>query len=70
MRISRFSDAKQELLFGPLSAEELQTAKDLARAAFSADDLQLYTEPLEGVPLEDVIKELEETQKKFDQGTR
>jgi hypothetical protein len=67
MKVVPISDPNQELLFGPLSPEDLQTAKDLARAAFTADDLQLYTEPLEGIPLEDVIKELEENQKKAEQ---
>jgi hypothetical protein len=50
-----------------LSPEEQAQAYTLARAAFSADDLQRYTETLEGVPAEDVLRELEETQRQLEQ---
>jgi hypothetical protein len=49
------------------SADELKQAYALARAAFTADDLQRYTEVLEGVPAEEVLRELEEAQKQFEQ---
>jgi hypothetical protein len=49
------------------SPEELKEAHALARAAFTAEDLQRYTEVLEGVPAEDVVRELEEVQKQFEQ---
>jgi len=54
-----------------LSPEELAEAYRLAKAAFTADDLQRYTEELEvGVPAEDVLAKLEEIQRKFDAGKR
>ena len=53
-----------------LSPEELKEAYALARAAFTAEDLHRYTEKLQGVPAEEVLRELEEAQKQFDQGTQ
>lgn len=50
------------------TAEELAEAYRLAKAAFTADDLQRYTELDEGVPADEFLAELEETQKQFDQG--
>ena len=41
-----------------LSPEELKEAHALARAAFTAEDLQRYTEVLEGVPAEEVLGEV------------
>jgi hypothetical protein len=53
-----------------LSPEELAQAYALARAAFSAEDLQAFTELDEGVPADQVLKELMEAQEKFrDQGS-
>lgn len=46
-----------------LSPEELAQAYALARAAFTADDLQRYTELEDGVPFEQVLAELEAQQK-------
>ena len=51
-----------------LTPEELAEAYRLAREAFTAADLQKYTEPLEdGVPAEDVLSEMEERQRQFDE---
>ena len=50
-----------------LSPEDLKEAYALARAAFTADDLQRYTEVDEGIPVEKVLAEMEETQRKADQ---
>jgi hypothetical protein len=49
-----------------LSPEELKEAYALARAAFTAEDLQRYTELDEGIPAEEVLHELEEAEKQFD----
>ena len=50
-----------------LTPEELKEAYRLAREAFTAADLQKYTEPLDdGVPAEEVLRELEERQRQFD----
>ncbi len=47
--------------------EELAEVYRLAREAFTAADLQKYTEPLDaGVPAEDVLREMEERQARFD----
>jgi len=51
-----------------LSAEEIKEAYALARAAFTAEDLQRYTEVDEGVPAEEVLAEMEKTQQRADQG--
>jgi hypothetical protein len=45
--------------FRELTPEELAEAYALARAAFTAEDLQRYTELDEGVPMEEVLNELE-----------
>jgi hypothetical protein len=50
-----------------LSPEELKQAYALARAAFTAEDLQRYTELDEGVPAEEVLRELEQTEQPPDQ---
>jgi hypothetical protein len=51
-----------------LTPEELKEAYALARASFTAADLQKYTELDEGVPAEELLAELEELQEQFDQG--
>jgi len=53
----------------PLSPEEEKEALALARAAFTAEDLQKYTELDEGVPADEVIAELEEVQRQVDERT-
>jgi hypothetical protein len=50
-----------------LSPEELAEAYRLAKAAFTADDLQRYTELDEGVPFDEVLAELEEIQRTTEQ---
>ncbi len=52
-----------------LTPEELKEAYALARAAFTADDLQRYTEVDEGVPAGQVLAEIEAAQKQADQRT-
>jgi hypothetical protein len=49
-----------------LTPEELAEAYRLAREAFTAADLQKYTEVEQGVPAEDVLREMEELQKQSD----
>jgi hypothetical protein len=47
--------------------EELAEAYRLAREAFTAADLQKYTEPLDdGVDAEEVLREMEELQQQSD----
>ena len=53
-----------------LSPEELKEAYALARAAFTAEDLQRFTEIHDDdVPAEEVLAELEEAQRRLEQGT-
>jgi hypothetical protein len=47
-----------------LTPEELRQAYIRARATFSADDLQKYTEPDEGVAFEEVLAELDEAERR------
>jgi hypothetical protein len=49
-----------KLRWEELTPEELKEAYALARAAFTAADLQKYTEVDDGVPMEEVLAELEE----------
>lgn len=51
-----------------LTPEELKEAYALARAAFTAEDLQRYTELDEGLSFEETVAELEELQRQLDQG--
>ncbi|MBM4072681.1 MAG: hypothetical protein FJ271_27705 [Planctomycetes bacterium] len=70
MKIHRPEDLTPEIIaslrYDELSPEELKEVYALARAAFTAEDLQRYTEVDEGVPAEDVLREMEEAQKGFD----
>jgi hypothetical protein len=69
MKIHRWDekiDWKPEM-FRELSPEELKEAYALAKAAFTAEDLQRFTELDDGIPFEEVLAELEEAQKRFDQ---
>jgi hypothetical protein len=50
-----------------LSPEELKQAYALARAAFTAEDLQRYTELDEGVPAVEVLCALEAAERQLDQ---
>ena len=51
-----------------LSPEELKEVYALARASFTAADLQRYTELDEGVSFEEFVVELEAAQQQFEQG--
>jgi hypothetical protein len=50
-----------------LTPEELKEAYRLARESFTAADLQRYTELDEGISADEVLAELEEAQRQFDQ---
>jgi hypothetical protein len=50
-----------------LSAEQLKEVYTLLRAAFTADDLQRFTEIEEDIPIEEVLAEMEEILKPSDQ---
>jgi hypothetical protein len=65
MKIQRLSEVTSLPEFRELTPEELKEAYALARAAFTAEDLQRYTELDEGVPAEEVLAELEELQRQF-----
>jgi hypothetical protein len=52
-----------------LTPEELKHAYVLARAAFTAEDLQRYTELDEGIPATDVLQELEQAEQQLDQSS-
>jgi len=55
--------------FREFSAEELAQAYALAKAAFTAEDLQRFTEVDEGIPMELLLQELEEAQRQVDSRT-
>ncbi len=54
-----------ELRWAELTPEELKEAYTLARAAFTAEDLQKFTEILDEVPAQDVLAELEKQQEEL-----
>jgi hypothetical protein len=67
MKIIRLEDWKGEPLKYDCTPEELAEAYRLAREAFTAADLQKHTEPLDdGVPAEEVLREMDEQQTRFD----
>lgn len=67
MRIIRPEDYKGEpLLFREMTPEELAEAYRLARESFTAADLQKYTEVDQGVPIDEVVAELEAAQKEIE----
>jgi hypothetical protein len=74
MKVVRIKDATPEDLanikFGSLSPEQLKEAHALARAAFTADDLQKFTEIEEGIPMDIVLGELEKAQQEHDRKQR
>ena len=74
MEIRRLEDIKsaedwRALIWHELSPEELKEAYALAKAAFTADDLQKFTELdlYDGVPVDELLAEMEEAQKQADQ---
>ena len=66
MKIVRLEDAKDWPEIKSLTPEELAQAYAMARRAFTADDLQRFTEVEEGVPLNLFIAELEKIQEEHD----
>jgi hypothetical protein len=70
MKIIRLSDHIPGWVPGEreLTEEEMALVYRLAREAFTAEDLQKFTEPFDDdLPAEDFLRELEETQKQYDQ---
>lgn len=67
MKIIRMEDLTSFPEFRELTPEELKEAYALAKAAFTAEDLQRYTEVDEGVPMEQVLAEMEEIHRQADQ---
>jgi hypothetical protein len=63
MRILRPSEITTFPQQRDLSPEQLAEVYALARAAFSAEDLHRYTELDEGVPMDQILAELEEMHK-------
>jgi hypothetical protein len=47
--------------------EEVKEIYALAKAAFTAEDLQKYTELDEGIPADDVLREFEELEGQLDE---
>jgi hypothetical protein len=68
-RILRPEEIKTFPTLGELSPEEMADAYAAAKAAFTAADLQKYTESDEGVPMEDLLNELEAIQRQYEQGS-
>jgi hypothetical protein len=67
MKIVRLEDAKHWPESRSLSPEELKQAYALARAAFTADDLQKFTEvDDEGMSMEAFLADLEKSQEEHD----
>lgn len=69
MKIYRPGEFKGELDFRELTPEGYKEAMALARAAFTAEDLQRYTVVDEEIPMDQLLDELEELQKQYGQGT-
>jgi hypothetical protein len=53
-----------------LTPEELREAYALAKASFTAEDLQKFTEEEEGVSMEEFLEELKEAQRKLELGNQ
>ena len=67
MEIIRLQDAKEWPGAVDLSPEELKEAYELARAAFTADDLQKFTEIVQDeTPMEVFLETLEKAQEEHD----
>jgi hypothetical protein len=72
MKLIKMSELKPgmhlDLDYRELTPEELAEVYRLARESFTAADLQLFTEVLtDDTPAEDFLRELEETQRQFDE---
>ena len=66
MKIVRLEDARSWPEARSLTPDELRDAYAMARAAFTADDLQKFTELDEGVPMDAFLAELEKAQEEHD----
>jgi len=67
MKITRLEDAKDWPGTSDLSPEELKEAYALARAAFTAEDLQKFTEIVQDeTPMEVLLEEMEKAQQEHD----
>ncbi|MBI3822439.1 MAG: hypothetical protein HY289_07140 [Planctomycetes bacterium] len=66
IRIEDYDPKKHGIPLGELTPEQLKEAYALARAAFTVDDLQKFTEIEEETPMEDFLKELEQAQQMHD----
>jgi len=66
MKIFRLEELKSLPQPREWTPEDLQVAYALARAAFTADDLQRHTEIDEGVSAEQVLAEMEAVQGQAD----
>jgi hypothetical protein len=62
MKIVRLEKPTEWPPRGELSREELKEAYALSGVAFTAEDLQRFTEPDDGSPMERLLLELEGTQ--------
>ncbi len=71
MKIHRLEELTPEIIanlrYEALTPEEHKEMLALSRAAFTADDLQLFTELDEGIPAEDVLVEMEEMLRQYEQ---
>ena len=67
MKIIRMEDLTEFPEIRELTPEELKEAYALADAAFTAADLQRFTEDDEGVPIEQVLEEMEEIHKQVEE---
>ena len=67
MKIQRLEDVTSFPEPRELSEEEIKQAYALAREAFTADDLQRYTELDKGISADEVLTLMEETQQQIDQ---
>jgi hypothetical protein len=74
MKLVRLEDVTPEMLqnleYRELTPEELAEVYRLGREAFTAADLQKYTELDEGVSAEEFLRELEVAQKEFEQRSK
>lgn len=70
MRILRPEEVKGYPEPREYTPEELAQAYALSREAFTAADLQRFTEPIEGVSAEEVLSELEQIQAEYDKGRK
>jgi hypothetical protein len=66
MKIQRLEEISEIPEFREYSEEEVKQAYALAKATFTADDLQLFTEVDKGVSADDVLALMEDAQKQID----